>query len=74
MYMNIPTTYTRKKNMKYSIEERVNMAIKLAIAEEEPKLKEGQTLRVEVTREAEGMRVHAYPVDKITGEPVDNKE
>jgi|TARA_R100000773_G_C4188503_1_gene95312 hypothetical protein len=57
-----------------SIEERINMAIKLAIAEEEPKLKEGQTLRVEVTREAEGMRVHAYPVDKITGEPVDNKE
>ena len=46
-----------------TIEERINMAIKLAIAEEEPKLKEGQTLRVEVTREAEGMRVHAYPVD-----------
>jgi hypothetical protein len=60
--------------MEYSIEERINMAIKLAIAEEEPKLKEGHTLRVEVTREAEGMRVHAYPVDKITGEPVDNKE
>ena len=64
MYMNIPTTYTRKKNMKYSIVERVNMAIKLAIAEEEPKLKEGQTLKVEVLQTDEGMQVNVYPVDK----------
>jgi len=64
MYMNIPTTYTRKKIMKYSIEERVNMAIKLAIAEEEPKLKEGQTLKVEVLQTDEGMQVNVYPVDK----------
>lgn len=63
MYMNIPTTYTRKI-MKYSIEERVNMAIKLAIAEEEPKLKEGQTLKVEVLQTDEGMQVNVYPVDK----------
>mgnify|MGYP003657860683 FL=1 len=64
MYMNIPTTYTRKKNMKYSIEERVNMAIKLAIEEEQPKLKEGQTLKVEVLQTDEGMQVNVYPVDK----------
>lgn len=64
MYMNIPTTYTRKKIMKYSIQERVNMAIKLAIAEEEPKLKEGQTLKVEVLQTDEGMQVNVYPVDK----------
>ena len=62
--MNIPTTYTRKKIMKYSIQERVNMAIKLAIAEEEPKLKEGQTLKVEVLQTDEGMQVNVYPVDK----------
>ena len=49
--------------MKYSIEERVNMAIKLAIAEEEPKLKEGQTLKVEVLQTDEGMQVNVYPVD-----------
>lgn len=64
MYMNIPTTYTRKKIMKYSIEERVNMAIKLAIEEEQPKLKEGQTLKVEVLQTDEGMQVNVYPVDK----------
>jgi len=64
MYMNIPTTYTRKKIMKYSIQERVNMAIKLAIEEEQPKLKEGQTLKVEVLQTDEGMQVNVYPVDK----------
>jgi|TARA_R110002096_G_scaffold212443_1_gene399926 hypothetical protein len=62
--MNIPTTYTRKKIMKYSIQERVNMAIKLAIEEEQPKLKEGQTLKVEVLQTDEGMQVNVYPVDK----------
>lgn len=50
--------------MKYSIEERVNMAIKLAIEEEQPKLKEGQTLKVEVLQTDEGMQVNVYPVDK----------
>ena len=62
--MNIPTTYTRKKIMEYSIQERVNMAIKLAIEEEQPKLKEGQTLKVEVLQTDEGMQVNVYPVDK----------
>jgi len=42
----------------------VKKAIDNAIAIETPKLKEGQTLKVDVKFVDEGLRVDCYPVDK----------
>ena len=42
----------------------VKKAIDDAIAIEAPKLKEGQTLKVDVKMVDEGLKVHCYPVDK----------
>ena len=43
---------------------QINEAIRMAIEEETPKLKKGQTLKVDIKTVDEGFKVHVYPVDK----------
>lgn len=49
-------------NDKFS--KQINEAIRMAIEEETPKLKKGQTLKVDIKTVDEGVKVHVYPVDK----------
>ena len=41
-----------------------NEAMRKAIEIETPKLKEGQTLKVDIKTTDEGLLIHAYPVEK----------
>ena len=50
--------------MESNISSLVKKAIDEAMAIELPKLKEGQTLKVDIELVDEGLKVHCYPVDK----------
>lgn len=49
---------------KYTHPEQAMLALKMAIEEEMPKLKEGQKLKAEIKETEEGIKIHVYPVAK----------
>tara|TARA_R100001510_G_C7537462_1_gene126409 strand:- start:432 stop:608 length:177 start_codon:yes stop_codon:yes gene_type:complete len=53
-----------EEKMESNISSLVKKAIDEAMAIELPKLKEGQTLKVDIELVDEGLMVHCYPVDK----------
>ena len=60
--LDLAQKYNDTKNKKLLTRSELNDIVQIAI--ETPKLKEGQTLKVDVKFVDEGLRVDCYPVDK----------